>query len=72
MNIIKNDELLKILQDIYQFSTGLNKTIFKWNLLPKNVLCLAGRDWSGILQYKRVKYYVFYAYESKLIIIERE
>lgn len=64
--------LLKLLESIYHFSPGLNKSLFNWheskNFSRFNVL--AGTDNSGIVTFQGKKYYTFHDYKSNTIIIE--
>jgi hypothetical protein len=65
-----NQQLANILHNMYQFSIGLNKTIFRWNLAPKGLKILAGTDSSGIVTWHGRKYYVTYDWQSSAIVIE--
>ena len=67
---MNNKQLIEILSNIYKFSEGLNKKIFMWDKLPKNVKILAGTDNSGIVKWNHKEYYVYYEWLTKTVQIE--
>jgi len=66
-----NQELANILHTVWSFSTGLNKTLFRWNTAPDNLKVLAGTDNSGIVKWHGKKYHITRDWESSSIIIEQ-
>ena len=65
-----NQELANVLHNVWSFSTGLNKTLFRWHIAPTNLVVLAGTDTSGIVKWYGKKYHVTPDWESSSIIIE--
>jgi hypothetical protein len=66
-----HNQLLTILRDCWQFSTGLNKFLFQWNKTPANLTVLAATDNSGIVKFHGIKYHVQYQHDTDLIDITR-
>jgi hypothetical protein len=65
-----NQELGNVLFSIFQFSTGLNKSLFQWHKSPKTLAVLAGTDASGIVLWHGRKYYVSHEWATNSIVIE--
>lgn len=55
---MKNQELGNLLSNAFQFSSGLNKSCFRWARLDSRVTVLSGTDITGIVVWCNTKYYV--------------
>lgn len=66
-----NNNLVQILRDCWQFSTGLNKYKFEWHKTPASLSVLASTDTTGLVMYNGIKYHVQYQINSDLIDITR-
>jgi len=64
-----NQLLGNILFDMYQYSAGLKKHIFRWTEAPNELIILAGTDTSGIVQWDGRKYHVAYEHNTNAIVI---
>ncbi len=66
-----NNQLVQILRDCWQFSSALNKHLFKWYTTPANLTILAATDDTGTVKFQGIKYYVQYQHKTDLIDITR-
>lgn len=55
---MKNQELGNLLSNAFQFSPGVNKSVFRWARLDPRVTVLAGTDTTGIVVWCHTKYFV--------------
>jgi len=68
---MNNQELANILWDCWNYSAGLKKSLFRWNVSHKSLKVLSGTDTSAIVQWGGSKYHVYHEYQSNAIIINR-
>jgi len=68
---MNNQELANTLWDCWNYSEGLKKSLFRWNVSHKSLKVLSGNDTSGIVQWHGAKYYVCHEYAPNSITIDR-
>lgn len=65
------EQLLAIIQSIWEFAPGLNKHTFNWGKIPATVTMLAATDSSALVSFGGVEWYINHVWKTNTITVER-